>query len=697
MDGRAAEGLRLAFDAGGTFTDVVFRGPHGTIVASKLPSIQERVADDVREVARTGMAGGRVATLLHATTLASNAVIQREVARTALLTTPGFRDVLDIKGQKRPNVYNPDWERLPPLIPRALAGVARGRMRADGTPITELSEDDVRELVARWLTAGVESVAVCFLNSYANPAHERQAAAVIEAAAPGLAVCCSHDIDADINEYERASTTAVNASLVPVIERYLDRLEAGVAGLQARLMVMRSNGGLMDSRTARALPVHMIESGSAAGALAAARLARERGLHRVLALDMGGTTAKACLVEDGTCLERPWGEIGEGVTVATRLFGGGGYAIRVPALDIVEIGAGGGSIGWIDEGGALRAGPRSAGADPGPACYSRGGTEPTVTDACVVLGYTNPVALARGTLPIDPALAAAAITRRLADPLSTNLVEAAAGLFAVANATMTRALRAVSTERGYDARSCDLIAFGGAGPVHATALADSLGVGRVHVPMLAGVFSALGLLLAEVRHDVVIGVGGRLDDLDPKRVEVALAGAERRARDALRESRGGDPPGSTVECFAAVRYAYQIGELVVPLERDGGDDLLAGLGRRFAEAHRREFGFTRDDAPIEVQNIRLTITSQGTGADFRSVVDAIPAPTTAKAVSRRAWFGSPARPFETPVVSRLQLAAGRPQPGPLLVDEDDTTIVVPPGWTAACDAGDRIVVLERAG
>jgi N-methylhydantoinase A len=691
--------IRLAFDAGGTFTDVVYRGIDGTVTAKKVPSLLERVAQDVRDLVSEGAGGGEVSALLHATTLASNAVIQREVAKTALITTHGFRDVLDIKAQKRPNIFDPDWERLPPLIPRALTSGIKGRMLADGTLIEPIDEKEVEFVVKDFVAQGVQAVAVCLLNSYSNPEQERQVAEVLRRVAPDLAICCSFDIDPDANEYERASTTAVNASLMPVIGAYLDRLEAGLSPLGGRLMIMRSSGGLIDSIAARSVPAHMIESGSAAGALAAGRLAKERGLKRVLALDMGGTTAKACLIEDGICLERPWGEIGQGATVATRLFGGGGYAVRVPSLDIVEIGAGGGSIGWIDGSRALRVGPQSAGADPGPACYGRGGQEPTVTDACVLLGYTNPTALARGTLKVNPALAESAIREWVAEVIGIELLAASWGMFNVANATMMRALRAVSTERGYDPRACDLVAFGGAGPVHAAALADSLGIRRIFVPVLAGLFSALGLLLAEVRHDFLIGIGGRLEDVDTMRLQRAFAAAEADARVALAASCGGEPPGSRVDRFAAVRYAYQIGEIVVPLDDDlGGDHWAEAVRRRFVEGHIKEFGFSRPDAPIELQNLRLSIASTGTGAEFRSIVTSVPLACSTPQATRLAYFGPAIGSLEAPVLQRAQLiGAATGRTGPLLIQEDDTTIVVPPGWSASCNSEDWIVELERLG
>src|SRR5215510_458809 len=471
--------MRVAFDIGGTFTDVIVLGEEGRLTTAKVLSLLDRVGEDIVACVQQAAAAPRVENFVHGTTIAANAVIENKIAATGLLTTEGFRDELEMRGQRRPNIYDAEWDRLSPLIPRELRLEVNERILGNGTIERPPDLTETRVAIKNLLAQGVDAIAVCFINSYLNPAHEQQMGKLIVETAPQVVVCLSSDIHPEIREYERMSTTAINAALIPVVNNYLDRLEHHLSSYSGRVLIMQSNGGIMTAQSARRRPIYMIESGPAAGALAAARLAVEAGAMQALSFDMGGTTAKACLIENGAPLEKPGGEIGGGATVATRLFGGGGHALRAPSLDIVEVGAGGGSIAWIDSGGALRVGPHSAGAEPGPVCYGRGGPEPTVTDANVVLGYMNPDSIADATLHINREAAWAAINEKLAVPLRLDPLQTAYGITQVANATMMRALRAVSTERGRDPREFALIAFGGAGPIHAAALAESLGISRV--------------------------------------------------------------------------------------------------------------------------------------------------------------------------------------------------------------------------
>ena len=401
------------------------------------------------------------------------------------------------------------------LIPRRRRIEVSERMTVQGEVETPLNEEEVRQAIHTLKRQGVESIAVAFLHSYVNPSHEQRAVALIREVFPEVMVCSSAEVLPEVREYERTSTTALNAYLMPVVNRYLDQVETQLQAYPPTLQIMQSNGGVMTAAHARRRPVHMIESGPAAGALAAAGLAREIGLSQAVAFDMGGTTVKACLIEDGQAVETAEGEVGAGINRAGRLSQGAGYALRVPAYDIVEVGAGGGSLAWVDDGGALRVGPRSASAVPGPACYGRGGTEPTITDANVALGYMNPGKIAGGTVPIDAAAARTAIETRLCARLHLSVQDVAFGIHQVADATMTRAIRAVTTERGRDPREFTLIAFGGSGPLHATTLADNLGMPRVYIPLFPGLFSALGLLLADIRYDYVQSVPQELDAINP--------------------------------------------------------------------------------------------------------------------------------------------------------------------------------------
>ncbi|HKD68726.1 MAG TPA: hydantoinase/oxoprolinase family protein, partial [Candidatus Binataceae bacterium] len=525
--------MRVAFDIGGTFTDVIALGRDKRIHTVKVLSLLDRVGEDIVACIKGLHSNEEVENFVHATTTASNAVIERKTALTGLLTTRGFRDVLEMMNQKAPSLADIHWERLPPLVPRRLRFEVAERILADGSVEHRLDRHCAQEAIDALLAAKVEAIAICLINSYINPIHEQELGRMVRQAAPRAVVCLSSQVHPECREYERTSTTVINASLVPVVNRYLDQLEKHLAPFSRRLLIMQSNGGTMTSEIARQRPMFMVESGPAAGVLAAARLAGELGLGSVLSFDMGGTTAKACLVQNGQPLEKAGGEVGGGVAaVATR---GTGHALRAPTLDIVEVGAGGGSIAWIDNAGALRAGPISAGAEPGPACYGRGGTQPTVTDANVVLGYMNPERIADGTLNIDRKAAVDAIQKHVAGPLGMDLVTSAFGIVEVANAAMMRALRAVSTERGHDIREMTLVAFGGAGPIHAAALCESVGISRVAIPPYPGLFSALGLLLANSRLDYIRSIERQVSEISAPEVARGYRELEEQARHEFAE------------------------------------------------------------------------------------------------------------------------------------------------------------------
>lgn len=671
--------MRVAFDIGGTFTDVIVLEENGGLTTAKVLSLLDRVGEDIIACVQQASVAPQVENFVHGTTIAANAVIENKIAVTGLLTTQGFRDELEMRGQRRPNIYDAEWDRLPPLIPRELRLEVGERILGSGVVEYAIDPEDVRLAITKLLAQGVEAIAVCFINSYLNPVHEQQVGKLIAEIAPQTVVCLSSDIHPEIREYERMSTTVINAALIPVVNNYLDRLEHALSRYSDHLLIMQSNGGIMTGQSARRRPIYMIESGPAAGALAAARLAVEAGATQALSFDMGGTTAKACLIEHGMPLEKPGGEIGGGATVATRLFGGGGHALRAPSLDIVEVGAGGGSVAWIDSGGALRVGPHSAGAEPGPVCYGRGGREPTVTDANVALGYMNPESIADATLRINRDAAWAAIQEKLAVPLRLDPLQAAYGITQVANATMMRALRAVSTERGRDPRQFALIAFGGAGPIHAAELAGSLGMKQVYVPIFPGLFSALGLLLADFRHDYLRSVVMQLSKVDPAAILQLYDEMEQAARAELRDE-GIPETAVQFERWVDLKYGYQISELTLPFPLDAAaTDLRSALTRLFTEAHQREFGYSRED-PIELVSIRLRATATATHLRFADLRHAharkrrdAPAQST-----RQAYFGPRHGLLATPIRQRGDI--DKPISGPLIVEEPDTTVVVPPGW-----------------
>lgn len=683
--------MRVGFDIGGTFTDVIVLGDDGKLTTAKVLSLLDRVGEDIVACVQRSAPTGRVESFVHGTTIGSNAVIENKTAVTGLITTKGFRDELEMRGQKRPNIYDVSWDRLPPLVPRSLRLEVKERILGDGSVEQSLDPQETVAVIRKLLDAHVEAIAVSLINAYLNPTHEQHIGRLIAEMAPKMVVCLSSDIHPEIREYERTSTTVINASLIPVVDQYLNQLERHLSAYSTRLLIMQSNGGIMTSQAARRRPAYMIESGPAAGVLAAARLALETGLDQVLSFDMGGTTAKACLIEKGVPLEKSGGEVGGGATMTTRLFGGGGHALRVPSLDIVEVGAGGGSVAWIDDGGALRVGPQSAGAEPGPVCYGRGGQEPTVTDANVVLGYMNPEAIAGATLRINRQAAWEAIEQKIANPLKLDVLPAAYGITQVANATMMRALRAVSTERGRDPREFTLIAFGGAGPIHALALSESLGITRVQVPLFPGLFSALGLLLADYRHDYLRSIALTLDKVEPQAILKQYEELEAGAREELLQE-GVTPESIRFERQIDLKYGYQVSELALPFPADVQPATLhSKLTQIFTEAHRQAFGYDRDD-PIELVNLRLRALASSGRVRFADLVARVPMVQSEQHGVRPAYFGPVHGSLETQVLRRADIVGY--MAGPLIVEEPDTTVVVPPGWTVRRDEQGNLLLTK---
>ena len=497
----------IGVDIGGTFTDLVGVDDDGVIFTEKVLSsvhdYSEAIAEGISAIlARSGIAASSVQEVVHATTVATNAILERKGARTGLITTAGFRDVLDIRHSRRPEMYNLGWQKPPVLVERYLRTEVRERVGSDGSLVTPFDPASAVEAITKLRKQGVESVAVCFINAFANSAHEKEMEKLIRQHMPDVSISVSSDVLPEAKEYERTSTTCVNAYIRPVVDRYLNSLveRLNVAGIDAPLLTMQSNGGIMSARTAAERPIHIVESGPAAGVIGAAQLAQQMGAAKAIAFDMGGTTAKAALIENGEVNLTVDLEVGAGLSAVSRLNKGGGYALSTPSVDVAEVGVGGGSIAWIDESGALRVGPHSAGSHPGPACYGRGGDRPTITDANLLLGYLNPDHLVGGALKLDRSRAEGVYGKDVAAPLGISNEEAAFGVRSIANAGMARAIRAVSTERGHDPRDAVLIAFGGNGPVHSVDLAQALGMSRVIIPPTPGVFSAFGLLQASIEH-----------------------------------------------------------------------------------------------------------------------------------------------------------------------------------------------------
>ena len=692
-----ADGYRLGVDVGGTFTDLVLVAPDGLALTRKVLSTSANYAEAIiggtRELlADAGLAPGAVGEVIHGTTVATNAILERRGARTGLITTAGFRDLLEIGRLRLARLYDLDFERPVPLVPRRLRLEVTERLDHAGHVLTPLDAAGAAAAIDRLVAEGVESIAVCLLHAYANPAHEEAVGTLVRERAPGVALTLSSDILPEMREFERTSTTVTNAYVMPVMARYLESLEheLGREGVRAPLLIMQSNGGVMTAEAGRGRPAHAIESGPAAGVIATAALARRIRLGNVISIDMGGTTAKASVIEGYEIKRTGEFEIGGSMSQGSRLHKGSGYLLRVPAIDIAEVGAGGGSIVSVDASGALRVGPRSAGAVPGPVAYGQGGAEATLTDANVCLGYLHPERLPSG-LVLDAEKARRAVSDQVAAPLGLELLEAAHGVYLLGCAGMARAVRAVTIERGRDPQEFTLIAFGGNGPLFAAEMATSLEIGTVLVPPAPGVWSALGLLEAEVEHHLVRTFLRPLGSLIAAELATAVAALEGEAEALLRAQGYGD--GVEIERAADFKYQGQSFELAVPLPTVlTGEESLRGLAHAFDREHERTYGHKAEGDPIQIVNLRLTARVRRPAP--RSPIRLRPAGRGAGG-ERPAYFGATHGVIHTPVIGRDDLDA-RPRPGPLLVDEYDATTLVPPGCAASLDAHRNIVITTGA-
>jgi N-methylhydantoinase A len=688
---------RVGVDIGGTFTDIVLLGSDGTVHTRKIPSSVDDYARAIVEglvdvFAEQGLSGAGIEEIRHGTTIASNAILEQKGARTGLITSRGFRDVLEIRTLRMPRLYDLAWNKPPPLVERHLRHTVDERVDARGRVERALDPADAARAIDRLLAGNVEAIAVCLINAYANPVHEFMLRDMIRARAPGLPLSVSYEVLPEIKEYERSSTTVVNAYVMPVVSTYLRALRRGLdaAGVRARLLLMQSNGGLTTDAAAAARPVDIVESGPAGGVVGGQALARARGLERIITFDMGGTTAKAAMVEGGEVARAAEYSVGAGIMIGSRLLTGAGYVLKVPAIDLAEVGAGGGSHVWIDAGGALQIGPESAGSVPGPVCYAKGGQVPTITDANVLLGYINPRHLVGGALALDADLARAVFAAKIATPLGLGVEAAAHGAHRIAASNMIRAIKAVSTERGRDPRDFALFAFGGNGPIFACGMAAALGMTRVLVPPGAGLFSSFGLLYADVEHHYARSLRRLLRKADPGEIETAWDALAGQARAQL-AAEGFAGARARIRRAAALHYQGQSYELVVPVP-DGPVDarMLALLEAGFAAEHERSYGHRAGpDEPVEL----VTLQVVGQGLREGPGVPAVTRSTRPEPVPpppRRAYFGAPHGWVETPVLRRSELSV--PRAGPLIVEEYDSTCVVPPGARASLDAGGSILI-----
>lgn len=689
--------LRVASDVGGTFTDsIAYDEGTGTITVSKVSTTPKNRARGTveglrRAIALAGADGRDVGYVGHGTTTTTNAVIQRKGALTAFVTNRGFRDLLLIGRQNRPTLFDLSVVRPAQLVPQELCLTVAGRLGPGGVEIEPLDEEGVRAVAAELAARKVEAVAILFLHSYANPAHERRAQAILEALLPGVPVCISTEVNAEFREYERASTTVLNAYLRPVMHDYLASLGTlladaedglGLAG-DRPVMVMDAAGGLMSVESARLKPVHTVLSGPAGGVVASAHVAGLAGIDDIITMDIGGTSTDISLIRKG----RP--EITRTNTLET-------VPIRLPVIDINAIGAGGGSIAWIDEGGALRVGPMSAEAVPGPVCYGRGGTRPTVTDANLVLGRFDGESRLGGDLGLDVEAARAAIMRTIAEPLGLDLVAAAAGILRVAHANIVRGIRVVSVERGYDPRDFTLVPFGGAGPMHGSPVARELRMPRVMVPPTPGILCALGQLISDLHHTFA---ETRIARWRPDGVSDALPAIRAQVDRAVRHLEADGVPAHRrrIEVKIDIRYVGQSYDLPIPVDIETAD-FWAGLPDRFHAAHRARFGHADPSAPIEIVGFVVT----GIGRIDKPVLPTLAAGTGSPAAEAvkgtRAVHFEPFDPtapvtlHEAVVYRRDGLKAGDVIRGPAVIEEISATTVVYPGDTLTVHPSGSLIV-----
>ena len=662
----------IGIDTGGTFTDLVLcELTTGRYTYHKLPTTTgdpaKAVLDGIAEVIElAGLPREDVEFLVLGTTLATNAVLEGKTARTGMITTTGFRDILELARQRRPSYFNLDALKPVPPAPRDCRLEVAGRIAHDGTEVEPLADDEVRHAVDVLRRKKVEAVAVCMLHSYANPAHERRAREIVHEMWPQAYLCASSDVLPEFREYERFATTTVNASLMPIMDRYLERFESGVRELGVKIAprVMQSNGGAVTPAAVRKVPVNTFFSGPAGGVVGCVGLGAELGMKNLITFDMGGTSTDVCLIRDGEPAKKDQREMA-------------GFPVRTRTIDIHTIGAGGGSLAWVDAGGLMKVGPQSAGAFPGPAAYGRGGTKPTVTDANVVLGRLNPQALLGGRMAMHPERARKAIEDELAPGLGADLVKAAAGVIEIINVNMMGAVRVISVEQGEDPRDFTLVAFGGAGPLHAADIARNMGMRKVLVPPRPGLLSALGLLHADVRGDFSLT---KLVTAARESLASINAGFDELGKRGTAWLRGEAGSGARAEYawVADMRYLGQNYELSLAV-KDGELDAksLARLIARYHERHREFYGYDMPGQPVEVVNLRLAVTVKRRAPTHErhqpvrgSVKDAV-------IEKRKVWF--PETGFiATPVYDRDRLPVNCRLTGPAVIEQMDTTTVVPP-------------------
>ena len=689
--------FRVGIDIGGTFTDIVFLNSEGRLFTKKVPSSVDNYARAIVEgmaevFDEASITPKDIRELRHGTTVASNAILELKGARVGLITSAGFRDVLEIRTLRMPRLYDLAWEKPPSLVERYLRQVVDERINANGVIERRPQRSEVEQVVRRLLDEKVEAIAICLINAYANPDNERFVEQIVKEMAPDLPLCISADVLPEMKEYERTSTTVINAYVLPVVGTYLTALRKGLDGdgISAPIYLMQSNGGLTTSETASKLPMHIIESGPAGGVIGSQAISKASGLENVITFDMGGTTAKTSMIARGQVTRALDMQVGGGIMHGSRLMTGAGYALKVPAIDLAEVGAGGGSILSIDAGGSLGAGPESAGASPGPVCYDAGGENPTITDANIILGYLNPNHLVGGAVKLNKEKATTVFKEKIAEPLGLPLEEAAYGAHLISASNMIRAIKAVSTERGRNPQNYSLFAFGGNGPLFAAGMADAIGIKQVIVPPSPGLFSSFGLLYADVEHHYSRTFRRLLTAADPEELTVAWEGLAKEAIDELNKE-GFAGASAVIERSASLHYKGQIYELSVPAPSGNFDaKKLAELSESFGQEHEIVYGHRAGpEEPVELVNIAVI----GRGIpDSSRVPEKLYADEASRPVDsfRKAYFGKIHGWIETPVLARADLQ--KKISGPAIVEEYDATCLIPPQAEAHIDSFGNIVI-----
>jgi N-methylhydantoinase A len=672
--------MRVGVDIGGTFTDFVGMDENGKIIITKFSTTPKELTEGVQKCFdKAGLHKlSEIEQILHGSTVAINTIIQRVGAKTALITTRGFRDSYEIGRCNRPDSWNLFFHRPRPLVPREWRLEVTERITAKGDVVVPLNEPELAEIVTLLKKENIEAVAVCFLHSYQNPVHEQRVGEILRRELPGVFITLSHELIREMREYERTSTTVLNAYIGPIVTNYLDHLDKRMQSLefQGALLIMQSNGGCMSAEVAKQQPILTAESGTASGVIGACYLAQALDLSEAIAFDMGGTTAKTALIHNKT------------VPTAQGLYIGGyntGQPILGPVVDINEIGAGGGSIAWVDEFGALSVGPKSAGADPGPVCYGQGGAEPTVTDANLILGRLNPKNFLGGQMPLMEELARSAMKSRIADPKAMEVYEAADTVLQIVINNMSLAVRKISVERGIDPRECSIIAFGGAGPLHAAAVAKELLIPKVIVPQMPGNFSAVGMLVADLRHDYVQTYLHDLKSANMREMVNILQQLERQGK-AILLTEGAHPNTLSHSIRLGLRYQGQDHVLSVPVTFE---ELEAGNHRdfigRYDRIHQEIYGHAAPGEEVEVVNLRLSVSGLSQKvrpAIFQPIAEQRRKPEVS---SRQVYWGSDQGWQKTSIYQREQLGIGLKIGGPAIVEEFASTTSIPPGSKLTID------------